>query len=1012
MSQTDNTIKNINTDTNANEATNLDDNTIDDALYDRQIRTFGKAAVKMMSKSSVLIVGLANGLATEVGKNLALGGIRNIYLFDTGMVTHSDLDTGFYYTTESIGQSRSKVLVSKLQELNPYVTVESVESYKQKQNVTIVINQSIETVQHISDYCRNVGSKLVVLYSKGVSGAVFVDAGSSHVVSDATGETIDPVQIGEITPEGKVRCATHSSHDFQSGDYIKFENLEGKNVEQFQKEWKIKVINNTTFELESCASSNKESCKVASCDKYTPFSFMNGTAVHVKKPVTVSHKTWSEQMNQPTLAFNFDMEKAEKLVKTYQQMYSNNLVDSMPFIWSEKNKYWMESNNIALADHARTFAYELIPVVSLMGSIAASEAIKLVTNKYLPINQWFTWFDNTLLPSKEPDFAGARSAYGFLWGTKFENKLVNSRWFMVGSGAIGCEHLKNLAYMNVANQAFGSDSGSGTGTGEVILTDPDQIEKSNLNRQFLFRSQHIGKPKSETAASVIRNMKPEMKITAHLQKVGNDNLDWTSTQMEANLTGVLNALDNIKARRFMDEMCFKYGLPLFESGTTGTKGNTQPVIPFVTETYSNSADPEQEKSFPICTIKSFPNEIAHTIHWAMDQFEFFNRAPATMNKWIKMPSSIEELSQVERGQAIEDINKFSFKYPTQLTGIKGCAEWAVDMFVENYTNSINQLLHTFKPDHELAPGVLFWSAGKRCPKPITWDPNNQTYMDYVEASTHLFARVSGLEDNFTREELYDMIKDYKPVEFVPKEMAIATNDSEIEKTNKTVSLSEDLPVGSNTNFKPTYVSQDFEKDDDSNWHISWVNAASNIRAMNYGIPVVDRQQTKGIAGRIIPAIATTTSAVSGLILLEMLKYLQGMDKVDMYRSTFINLAEPVLVYSDPIDAPMMEIAGVKVNSWTKFEYTKDSTLGEFKKYYEKMFNVSINMIVIGTAMVYAEFLGGNNLDKKLSDVIFNTLDSVPSNVSFSLGVDDDTKEVPTINVNLKKTPNNSVELSG
>ncbi len=974
MSQSNNIINN-NTNTNA----------IDIGLYDRQVRTYGEEAVKKMTASSVLIVGLANGLATEVGKNLALGGIRNIYLFDTEVVTQSDLDTGFYYSAESVGQSRSEVLVSKLQELNPYVTVEAVESYDRKQNVTIVINQSVKTVHTISEYCRTNGSKLVVLYSKGVSGAVFVDAGNSHIVSDATGETIDPVQIGEINNEGKVRCAIHSSHDFQSGDYIMFENLEGENVEQFQKEWKIKVINKTTFQLESWDSSVSQ------------FTFLNGTAVHVKKPVTISHKTWTEQMNEPTIAFNFDMEKAGQLVKTYLQMYSNDLVNSMPFIWSENNKYWMESNKIEWAEQARTFSYELIPVVSLMGSIAASEAIKLVTNKYMPINQWFTWFDNTLLPKQEPDFTAARTAYGFLWGTEFENKLISSRWFMVGSGAIGCEHLKNLAYMNVANQKFG--------TGEVILTDPDQIEKSNLNRQFLFRSQHIGKPKSETAASVIRKMKPEMKITAHLQKVGNDNLDWTSTQMDSELTGVLNALDNIKARRFMDEMCFKYGLPLFESGTTGTKGNTQPVIPFVTETYSNSADPEQEKSFPICTIKSFPNEIAHTIHWAMDQFEFFNRAPATMNKWVNSPSSIDDLSQVERSQAIDDINKFTVKYPTQLTGIKGCAEWAVDMFVENYTNSINQLLHTFKPDHELAPGVLFWSAGKRCPKPITWDPNNQTFLDYVEASTHLLARVSGLEDNFTRDELYEMIKDYKPVEFVPKEMKIAANDSEIEKT--TGSLTEDLEVGSNSDFKSIYVPQEFEKDDDSNWHISWVNAASNIRAMNYGIPVVDRQQTKGIAGRIIPAIATTTSAVSGLVLLEMLKYLQGFNKVDMYRSTFINLAEPVLVYSDPIEAPMMDIAGIKVNSWTKFEYTKDSTLGEFKEYYEKMFKVSINMIVIGTSMAYAEFLGGNNLDKKLSEVIFNTLDSVPSNVSFSLGVDDDSKEVPNINVNLKKTQNNS-----
>ena len=59
---------------------------------------------------------------------------------------------------------------------------------------------------------------------------------------------------------------------------------------------------------------------------------------------------------------------------------------------------------------------------------------------------------------------------------------------------------------------------------------------------------------------------------------------------------------------------------LFESGTMGMKGNTQPVIPFLTETYSNSNDPVVEKEFPVCTIKNFPNSIQHTIHWARDYF--------------------------------------------------------------------------------------------------------------------------------------------------------------------------------------------------------------------------------------------------------------------------------------------------------------------------------------------------------------------------------------------------------
>lgn len=60
---------------------------------------------------------------------------------------------------------------------------------------------------------------------------------------------------------------------------------------------------------------------------------------------------------------------------------------------------------------------------------------------------------------------------------------------MVGAGAIGCELLKNFAMLGLGTQ------------GQVTLTDPDVIEVSNLNRQFLFREKHLRKPKSHTAAA-------------------------------------------------------------------------------------------------------------------------------------------------------------------------------------------------------------------------------------------------------------------------------------------------------------------------------------------------------------------------------------------------------------------------------------------------------------------------------------------------------------------------------
>ena len=68
----------------------------------------------------------------------------------------------------------------------------------------------------------------------------------------------------------------------------------------------------------------------------------------------------------------------------------------------------------------------------------------------------------------------------------------------------------------------------------------------------------------------------------------------------------------------MDRRCVIYEKPLLESGTLGTKGNTQVVLPHMTESYSSSQDPP-EKQAPSCTVKSFPNAIAHTIE--VDRFQ-------------------------------------------------------------------------------------------------------------------------------------------------------------------------------------------------------------------------------------------------------------------------------------------------------------------------------------------------------------------------------------------------------
>lgn len=68
-----------------------------------------------------------------------------------------------------------------------------------------------------------------------------------------------------------------------------------------------------------------------------------------------------------------------------------------------------------------------------------------------------------------------------VFGWDFQKALKKQKWFVVGAGAIGCELLKNMAMMGL---------GCGN-TGSITITDMDQIEISNLSRQFLFHREDV-----------------------------------------------------------------------------------------------------------------------------------------------------------------------------------------------------------------------------------------------------------------------------------------------------------------------------------------------------------------------------------------------------------------------------------------------------------------------------------------------------------------------------------------
>jgi ubiquitin-activating enzyme E1 len=235
-------------------------------------------------------------------------------------------------------------------------------------------------------------------------------------------------------------------------------------------------------------------------------------------------------------------------------------------------------------------------------------------------------------------------------------------------------------------------------------------------------------------------MNPEVNITAHLNRVGAESESTYDDEFFSGLDGVANALDNVKARRYMDRRCVYYRLPLLESSTRGTKGNVQVVVPFMTKSYSSSRDPNENSYIPISTL-NFPNAIEHTLQWARDAFEgLFTEVAKSTSQFLEDPDFIENILK-RSGQPIETLISVRKALSDRPKDFKDCVKWARHYWQEQYGNQIQQLLFNFPPDMTTYTDQDFWSAPKRLPTALAFDVENPLHLDFIFAAANLYAQV-------------------------------------------------------------------------------------------------------------------------------------------------------------------------------------------------------------------------------------------------------------------------------
>jgi ubiquitin-activating enzyme E1 len=280
---------------------------------------------------------------------------------------------------------------------------------------------------------------------------------------------------------------------------------------------------------------------------------------------------------------------------------------------------------------ARYAVNEIVPMTAFFGGILAQEIVKY-TGKYSPLKQWLHYDIFESLPAGEVDRTAQNCRYDDqirIYGNEVQEKLKKVKTFLVGAGALGCEYIKSFALM-----------GLGCSTeGKVYCTDNDNIEVSNLNRQFLFRKSNVGHSKSEAACKIGQQMNGDFNVKAFQTLVEPKNEGIFHDDFWESLDFVVNAVDNIKARLYVDSRCVWYHKPLLESGTLGTKANSQMVIPNETQCYGDSQDPPEE-SIPMCTLRNFPNQIEHCIEWGRHSFgDIFTDGPSDTVTYLENPKA-------------------------------------------------------------------------------------------------------------------------------------------------------------------------------------------------------------------------------------------------------------------------------------------------------------------------------------------------------------------------------------
>ena len=129
------------------------------------------------------------------------------------------------------------------------------------------------------------------------------------------------------------------------------------------------------------------------------------------------------------------------------------------------------------------------------------------------------------------------------FGKDAQLKLKQSRVLVVGAGGLGCPALLYLA---------------AAGVGKIGIVDFDVVEESNLQRQILFNSEDVGKPKADVAAKKLQALNPFLTVVPIVSRISSDN----AMSFASGFDIIIDGTDNFPTRYMLNDCAVLQGKPL------------------------------------------------------------------------------------------------------------------------------------------------------------------------------------------------------------------------------------------------------------------------------------------------------------------------------------------------------------------------------------------------------------------------------------------------------------------